>query len=62
MWGWQVRQTALSSDGRTLLGCCDDGTIWRWDVDGEKLPYYAEKAPSNTVTRVRGGHTKSKKS
>jgi polycomb protein EED len=26
-----VRQTAFSPDGRTLLYCCENGTIWRWD-------------------------------
>eukprot|EP00884_Botryococcus_braunii_P007714 jgi/Botrbrau1/16944/Bobra.49_2s0010.1 len=29
-----VRQTALSRDGKTLLACCEDTTIWRWDLDG----------------------------
>lgn len=26
-----IRQTALSTDGRTVLGCSEDGTIWRFD-------------------------------
>jgi len=27
----QVRQTAVSHDTPTILACCEDGTIWRWD-------------------------------
>ncbi|CAO2833495.1 unnamed protein product [Amaranthus hypochondriacus] len=27
-----IRQTAMSFDGSTILACCEDGTIWRWDV------------------------------
>ncbi|KAL8462621.1 hypothetical protein ACS0TY_033600 [Phlomoides rotata] len=27
-----IRLTALSFDGSTILCCCEDGTIWRWDV------------------------------
>ncbi|KAM0040281.1 putative transcription factor WD40-like family [Helianthus debilis subsp. tardiflorus] len=27
-----IRQTAMSFDGSTILGCCEDGTIWRWDT------------------------------
>ncbi|VVA98962.1 unnamed protein product [Arabis nemorensis] len=27
-----IRQTAMSVDGSTILACCEDGTIWRWDV------------------------------
>ncbi len=27
----QVRQTAVSRDGRIVLASCEDGTIWRWD-------------------------------
>lgn len=26
-----VRQTAVSYDMSTVLACCEDGTIWRWD-------------------------------
>ncbi|KAJ7981616.1 polycomb group protein FERTILIZATION-INDEPENDENT ENDOSPERM [Quillaja saponaria] len=27
-----IRQTAMSFDGSTILGCSEDGTIWRWDA------------------------------
>nr|GMD56171.1 polycomb group protein FERTILIZATION-INDEPENDENT ENDOSPERM isoform X1 [Ipomoea batatas] len=27
-----IRQTAVSFDGSTILSCCEDGMIWRWDV------------------------------
>nr|WEG85327.1 fertilization-independent endosperm [Picea abies]WJW72926.1 polycomb repressive complex 2 subunit [Picea abies] len=27
-----IRQTAISHDGSTILCCCDDGSMWRWDV------------------------------
>jgi len=27
-----VRQCWPSPDGRTLLACCEDGTLWRWDA------------------------------
>ncbi|XP_078175979.1 transducin/WD40 repeat-like superfamily protein isoform X1 [Carex rostrata] len=26
-----IRQTAMSFDGSTILSCCEDGSIWRWD-------------------------------
>lgn len=27
-----VRQTAVSYDGKTILACCDDASICRWDL------------------------------
>ncbi|CAK9225721.1 unnamed protein product [Sphagnum troendelagicum] len=27
-----IRQTATSYDGSTILCCCEDGCIWRWDL------------------------------
>ncbi|KAH9651381.1 polycomb group protein FIE1 [Citrus sinensis] len=27
-----IRQTAMSYDGSTILSCCEDGAIWRWDA------------------------------
>ena len=27
-----VRQTATSSDSRTILAVTEDGSLWRWDV------------------------------
>ncbi|GKV41148.1 hypothetical protein SLEP1_g48717 [Rubroshorea leprosula] len=27
-----IRQTAMSFDGSTILSCCEDGTVWRWDA------------------------------
>ncbi|KAJ7522208.1 hypothetical protein O6H91_18G001400 [Diphasiastrum complanatum] len=27
-----IRQTATSYDGSTILCCCEDGSIWRWDA------------------------------
>lgn len=28
----QVRQTAVSYDGTTVLAACEDGAIYRWDL------------------------------
>ncbi len=38
----QVRQTAVSYDASTILGCCEDGTIWRWDSTAASAPSDAE--------------------
>jgi len=27
-----VRQVAFTHSGSTVLGCCDDGTLWSWDL------------------------------
>ncbi len=34
----QVRQTAVSYDASTILACCEDGTIWRWDSTASPAP------------------------
>ena len=34
----QVRQTAVSYDASTVLACCEDGTIWRWDSTAAPAP------------------------
>ena len=34
----QVRQTAVSFDASTILACCEDGTIWRWDLTSTPQP------------------------
>lgn len=31
----QVRQTALSYDGSVLLAACEDGSLHRWDLQGD---------------------------
>ncbi|GJP36790.1 hypothetical protein CLOM_g8656 [Closterium sp. NIES-68] len=28
----QIRQTAVSHDGRIIMSCDDDGWLWRWDL------------------------------
>ena len=33
-----MRQTAVSHDGSTILACCEDGTIWRWDAISMQHP------------------------
>ena len=27
-----IRQTAVSYDGKTILACCEDGSVFRWDA------------------------------
>jgi hypothetical protein len=34
----QVRQTAVSYDASTILACCEDGTILRWDSTAAPAP------------------------
>ena len=34
----QVRQTAVSYDASTILACCEDGTVWRWDSTAALAP------------------------
>ncbi|KAI3933620.1 hypothetical protein MKW92_030452 [Papaver armeniacum] len=32
----EIRHTATSFDGSIILGCCEDGTIWRWDASQQQ--------------------------
>uniref|UniRef100_A0A1X7TRL0 Anaphase-promoting complex subunit 4 WD40 domain-containing protein n=1 Tax=Amphimedon queenslandica TaxID=400682 RepID=A0A1X7TRL0_AMPQE len=27
-----VRQVTFSNDSKTVIGVCDNGTVWRWDA------------------------------
>ncbi|CAH8339982.1 unnamed protein product [Eruca vesicaria subsp. sativa] len=33
-----IRQTAMSTDGNTILAASEDGTIWRWDAINKEKP------------------------
>jgi polycomb protein EED len=46
-----IRQTAFSLDGKTLLCCCEDGSVLRWDEDSEESAAHPEVRPRpNTST------------
>ena len=47
----QVRQTAVSYDASTILACCEDGTIWRWDSTAA-LAASDEEASAREVMRA----------
>ena len=48
----QVRQTAISADGDIIVSCCDDGTIWRFDlVPKESLSAAAKSKQANGVSK-----------
>ncbi|URE07944.1 polycomb group protein [Musa troglodytarum] len=36
-----IRQTAMSFDGSTILSCCEDGSIWRWDTSWSSIVKFA---------------------
>ncbi|EIE27269.1 fertilization-independent endosperm protein 2, partial [Coccomyxa subellipsoidea C-169] len=47
-----VRQTAISADGDIIVSCCDDGTIWRFDlVPKESLSAAAKSKQANGVSK-----------
>ncbi|KAF8655398.1 hypothetical protein HU200_061139 [Digitaria exilis] len=49
----QIRQTAVSNDGSTILGVGDDGNIWRWDEIDHPTKKHPRKDKKEKVEKSR---------
>ncbi|XP_048630329.1 polycomb group protein FERTILIZATION-INDEPENDENT ENDOSPERM-like [Brassica napus] len=54
-----IRQTAMSTDGNTILAASEDGTIWRWDAINKEQAVTVEAQPPPILHQYRRREGKS---